>query len=334
MRNILIVLLLSTVLISCTDSNKSKSASTMIYTSGGRTSEVLVVISNSLWDSPLGDSIRMSLENVPEYLPRNQPEFDITHIPHKAFGNMYQKQRNIIFIKKDDLKKGIIKIQKNKFARPQTYVSIKAKTAKELIELFIKHKDRINELFHENEVTRITNTYGSIEVKTLTKELNEKFGFSMVLPKGFYVATDKADFMWLRRPATDVEEGIIISTRPYVDTTDFSLESMIRNRDKLTRKYIPGPVDNSYMKVSNIFPATQYTKTFKGHYASQLRSMWDVKGYAMGGPFVSYTFVDKKVNRLITIDGYIKAPKKEKRDLLLHIEAIFNSFAYTDADTK
>ena len=334
MRNILIVLLLSTIMFSCTDSNKSKSASKMIYTSGGRTSETLVVISEALWKSPLGDSIRMSLQNVPEFLPRNQPEFDISQIPYKAFGNMYQKQRNILFIKKTDLKKGEIAIKKNKYATPQTYVSIKAKTAAELIKIFTNNQARIKELFHQNEVTRITTTYKSIEVRTLTKELDKKFGFNMVLPKGFYIASDKADFMWLRRPTADVEEGIFISTRPYVDTTDFSMESMIRNRDKLTRKYIPGPVDNSYMKVSTIFPATQYTKTFKGHYASQLRSMWDVKGYAMGGPFVSYTFVDKRVNRLITIDGYIKAPKKEKRDLLLHIEAIFNSFAYTDADTK
>jgi hypothetical protein len=39
--------------------------------------------------------------------------------------------------------------------------------------------------------------------------------------------------------------------------------------------------------------------------------------------------VDTAVGRLITIDGYIKAPKKDKRDLLLHLEAIMDSFEMT-----
>ncbi len=315
---------------SCTDSNKSKTASSIIYTSGGRTSEVLVVMSNGLWNSELGDSVRNCFEQVPGWLPRNEPEFNITHIPVKVFGNIYKKQRNIVFLKKAEVKKIKVKFMKDKFARPQSFVTIKGNSTQQLIDGFALYKERIRKEFHKNEVTRITRAYSGLEVKTLTKEIGKKFGFTMVFPKGFYVASDEADFMWLRRPTSDVEEGVMIYTRPYTDTLVFSMQAMIDYRNMITKKYIPGPVDNSYMKVSDVFPPMQFTTNFKGHYASQLRTLWDVHGYAMGGPFVSYTFVDKAADRLITIDGYIKAPKKEKRDLLLHIEAIFNSFKYTD----
>ena len=334
MQKILLILLLASILYSCTDSNKSKSASSIIYTSGGRTSEVLVVMSNGLWKSPLGDSIRNSFEQIPGWLARNEPEYIVTQIPTNAFGSMYQKQRNILFIKKAEVSKAKIQFVRDNYARPQTMVTIKGNSTQQLITAFTIYKERIRKAFHKNEVSRIAGAYKGLEVKGITKDLDKKFGFHMIVPKGFYIAENKADFIWLRRPTADVEEGIFIYTRPYTDTACFSMQSMINARNEITKKFVPGPVDNSYMKVSDVFPPMSFTTTFKGVYASQLRSLWDVHGYAMGGPFVSYTFVDIIANRLITIDGYIKAPKKEKRDLLLHIEAIFHSFAYTTTDTK
>ncbi|MCK5846192.1 MAG: DUF4837 family protein [Bacteroidales bacterium] len=329
MKNLFLVLIISLILVSCTDSNKSKSAASVIYTSGGRTSEVLVVISKGLWKSALGDSIRESLEQVPGWLARNEPEYIVTQIPKNAFGSIYQKQRNILFITKAEVSNAKIQFKRNMYAKPQTVVTIKGNSTQQLINAFDVYKTKIKKSFHNNEVTRIAGAYKGLEVKTITDELDKKFGFHMIVPKGFYVANDKADFIWLRRPTADVEEGIFIYTRPYTDTSNFSMQSMIDFRNDITKRHVPGPVENSYMKVSNMFPPMYSITEFKGTYASQLRSLWDVQGYAMGGPFISYTFVDEAANRLITIDGYIKAPKKEKRDLLLHIEAIFHSFAYT-----
>jgi hypothetical protein len=45
----------------------------------------------------------------------------------------------------------------------------------------------------------------------------------------------------------------------------------------------------------------------------------------MGGPFVSYTFVDEKRNRVVTLDGYVYAPNAPKRDLMIQLESIMYS---------
>lgn len=328
-----LIILITVVLIqSCTDSSKSKTASSIIYTSGGRTSEVLVVISKNLWNSPLGDSIKLSLEEVPGWLAQSEPEYDISQIPYKAFGSIYQKQRNILYIKKASIKEPKVELRKNVYAKPQTVITIKANNAQSLLNSFLKYKDNIKEAFHKNEIKRIANAYRGVQVKTLSNDLDKKFGFHLVLPKGFYMAYDGADFAWLRRPTTDVEEGLFIFTKPYNDTSTFLMDSVISYRNYITKTYIPGPVDNSYMKISNVFPPMYSQTEFKGNYAVQLRSWWDVEGYPMGGPFLSYTFVDTIASRLITIDGYIKAPKKDKRDLLIHIEAIMNSFEYANPE--
>jgi hypothetical protein len=311
------------------DSPSSKSAKNLLYTSGGRTSEILVVISDGLWDSPIGDSIVAIFQSTPPWSAREEPEYILTHIPYRAFGEVYQKQRNILYIKKDEIAKPKIELRNNVYAKPQSFISIRSNDAQGLLNTLVKFQNKIKQTYHQNELTRIKNAYKGIEVKTLSKKLDDKFGFHLICPKGFYMAKNGPDFAWLRRPTTDVEEGILIYTQPYSDTANFSLKSIIENRNIITKKYIPGPVDDSYMKVSSIFPPYYKVTTYKDSYAVIVRSLWDVEGYPMGGPFISYTFVDKVANRLITIDGYIKAPKKEKRDLMLHVEAIINSFEYS-----
>ena len=68
----------------------------------------------------------------------------------------------------------------------------------------------------------------------------------------------------------------------------------------------------------------------KGNYAKELRGLWHVQGDFMGGPFVSYSMVDEHRNRVITIDGYVYAPKFDKREYLrqLHALALTVSFYF------
>lgn len=321
---ILSVFLVSSILFSCESNSKQNS---IIYTSGGKTSEILLVIGNELYNSPIGDTINSVLTEVKPWFAQEEPYFDIFQIQPSAFMDIYQKYRNVLIVKIDkDYEENLIKAKADVYAKPQTVIEIKCKSKKEFLKLFGENYSQITDLFHQNELVRIGNAYNAIKVDSLTNILSKKFGFKMVFPKGFYLAGNKSDFAWLRRVTPDLEEGIFIYTQPYVDTNDFSIESIIQRRDILTKKYISGPLDSTWVKVSSVFPPYSETTTFKDNYATLVRSWWDIYGYPMGGPFLSYTFVDTEGSRLVTIEGYIKAPKKNKRDLLLHVEAIMNSF--------
>ena len=327
---ILILIAFMGGMISCSNGDKKtekKQEKNMLYTSGGRTSEVLVVMGDQNWKGSAGDTIRATLAEVPAWLANPQPEYILSHINKSQFGSVYKKFRNILIVQfKPELKKARISIGVDKWARPQTVVRIQAPDLQSFLDVFTKYKYRIKDSFHSNEVRRIASAYKGMEEKDVTKKVINKFSIKMIFPRGFYVATDGADFMWLRRPTAEVEEGVMIYTYPYSDTSDFNYHKILAIRDSITQKYVPGPVEGSYMKVSRIFPPVARRVDFKGNYATEVRSWWDVQGYAMGGPFISYTFVDTVANRMICLDGYIKAPGKEKRDLLLHIEAIFSTF--------
>lgn len=330
-RKIALSLILSVLVLisSCLkDSKQTKSTKNLLYTSGGRTSEVLIVISNDLWKTSLGDTLIYSLQSVPLWLSRAEPEYEISHIPLSSFGAVYQKQRNIMIFKKAELKEPKIEVRHNLFSTPQTVITIKANSVQGFTDTYLKYQNQIKEFFHKNEVNRIAKAYKNIDLKSISGKLEKQFGFSLSFPEGFYIADQKANFAWIRRPAGDIEEGVFIFIKPYTDTASFGMQAIINYRNEMTSKFVPGPVKGSYMKVSDYFPPLKRMVDFKGNYASQLRSFWDVEGYPMGGPFISYTFVDTIANRLITLDGYIKAPKEEKRDLILHLEALLVSFQF------
>ncbi|PKO95255.1 MAG: hypothetical protein CVU14_11815 [Bacteroidetes bacterium HGW-Bacteroidetes-9] len=72
------------------------------------------------------------------------------------------------------------------------------------------------------------------------------------------------------------------------------------------------------------------TINLKGERAVEMRGLWEVRKDFMGGPFVSYTFVDKKNNLVVTLDGYVYAPNEAKRDFLKQVQAILLSFEFIE----
>ena len=45
----------------------------------------------------------------------------------------------------------------------------------------------------------------------------------------------------------------------------------------------------------------------------------------MAGPFLNYTVIDKKNNRLVIVEGFTYAPSVNKRAFLFELEAIAKS---------
>ncbi len=59
-----------------------------------------------------------------------------------------------------------------------------------------------------------------------------------------------------------------------------------------------------------------------------MRGLWELHGDFMGGPFVSYTVVDERHNRVVTLDGFVYNPGHDKRDLLRQIESLLYTLSF------
>jgi hypothetical protein len=296
--------------------------------SSGKTCEILLVADKSMVDGSVGNALKSFFMQEQVGLNQSEPLYTMPYISLSAFedAEMFQAHRNIIMININDSCKEKLEIMKDYKAKPQIVFVLNAPTSEACIHLFNEKKELIKATFDETERIRINMAFKAIEEKTAGIEVLKIFNFSMVFPNGFKVAKKTRDFAWIRQESKEYTEAVLIYTYPYTDKKQLNPQHIIALRDSLTKQYIPGPTEGSYMTSEKEFAPVSKEINFNGLYAVELRGLWKLKGDFMGGPFINYTFVDEKNNRIIMLDGFLYSPKKPKRDLLKQIEAIIYTY--------
>ncbi len=313
---------------SCNLGNKGYKPST------GRTNEILIVTnSDSLWKSDVGDSIRALFGYEMDGLPQPENAFEMIHLPASGFLQMYQSHHNIFIL---DINQGfdttIVETKKDFWSKPQRIVKISVPDKNSCFKELNKNRDDIIPLFDETERQRANITFASVEDIKIRKQLEKNYKFSMAFPKSFYIATTTGNFVWIRREAEKYSQGVFIYFYPYTDTIAFNPERIIQLRDSITKMYIPGPSAGSYMKSATIMPPMFRNINFNNVFAIETRGLWELEGNFMGGPFVSYTFLDSLHSRIVNVDGYVYFPGQDKKNLLRQVESILYTFEPLNAD--
>lgn len=313
--------------LSCSDDNKPVKAS-----STGKPSEILVVSEKSLWKSSAGDSVRTFFAGPAVGLPQPEPFYKLVQVEEDEFNRLLQSHRNIFIMMIDSsFKEPLVEIRRDIWAAPQRVVKITASSIESLKSSFAEKQNEILNLYDNAEVERLQKLYSkSLNLKAF-ETIRKKFNLTIQVPADYYVAANKENFLWLRREANRLSQGLIIYSYPYTDTIAYNPGKIQSVRNQFTELYVPGPSDSSYMVIANEFivPVSR-TLSLKNELAVEIRGLWEVRRDFMGGPFISYTFVDKKNNMVIALDGYVYAPNEEKRDLLKQVQAILLSFEFVE----
>ncbi len=326
-----IILFMLAGLTSCKEDAKKSGKSRSI----GNSSEILVVVQNEAqWDNDIGKSIKNYFGETQYGLPQDEPLFKLSHVKVSVFNDMFQKHRNIIIVNIDPkVKQSKVEFSKDLWAKPQRVFKITAPSVAEFVKVFNSRKETMMNEFSAAEHERIMTVFRPNNNVKVVEKVIKQFGLKMVLPKGFFVAKSVPGLMWIRKETLSSSQGIIVISVPYKDTLQFSLKSIMSRTDEFLRKYIPGPTEGSWMTTDkkNIPPKARVVTDFFTDYAVEVRGLWRVEHDFMGGPFVSYTFVDWRKNRIVTLFGYVYNPNKKKRDLLKQVEAIIYSTRFAEA---
>jgi len=301
--------------------------------SSGKTAEMIVVTNNDTkWEGHVGETIRNFFSQEYEVLPQPEPLFEMAHISIGKFNNtkMFQVHHNIFIVDIDPkAKESTIQARKDVWASPQYVINITSPSEKDFISFFEEKKEVALGTLMDSEYARLIQTYKGFKDRDIINSLKESFNFTMDVPSGFYIAKEFADFAWIRKETKHNSQALMIYTYDFVDTLTFDKSRIISFRDAITEEYIPGPSEGSYMVVAEEYsPTVSERIDFKGMFAVRTKGLWRLEGDFMGGPFVSYTFVDEKRNKVITIDGYVYAPNKPKRDLLIQTDALIQSLKF------
>lgn len=304
----------------------------------GRAGEMLVVMEKNQWDGTAGEAVRNTFQqNVPMLL---QPEqmFDLVQINHEGFVKMFETHRHIFIADiKPEHAKASIEITRDLWSYPQLVVRVKAPDDSVFVAVMEKNQESFTNRYLELETERLINAYKRMVNHEARNKVHEVFDITMAIPEGYYVAVEGEQFIWLRRTGTreDLDMGVLIASWPYEDPeTDFDPATISARRDSLTKKYIPGQFEGSYMTTYPELEAESREINFNGRYAVETRSLWRVEGDFMGGPFVNYTVVDEHTNRVFFFHGFVYAPKFDKRDYVRQVQAVIFSASFSEGDEK
>lgn len=298
----------------------------------GATSEILVVSQNTAqWEGRQGEAIRAYFAQPQYGLPQQEPLYKLAHITVDGLSDMFRKHRNILIIENNPrLETALVETRSNLWAKPQRVIKIVAADADQWVEAFRQHQEGFKVLIDRTERERLMNIFRPTTKADVVEELYNHMGFTMMVPEGFFVAKKEDGFIWIRKEMVDLSQALIAYSIPYRDTFDLNPSRLIAVRDSILRKHIPGPTQGSFMATDTDFIPPRFNRTdqFVTDFAVETRGLWRVVGDFMGGPFLSYTIVDAKNGRLLTLEGYVYAPHKDKRDYLRQLEAILYSFAW------
>lgn len=326
------VLLLSGVILftSCGTQQRKKDKGTP---STGSTSEILVASGGTLWESYVGDSIRSFLKQPYQVLPQREPSYQVAHIPNKDLNkDIFRTHHNILIINTDTaIEKPFVRTRKNRYSNPQQIIEMNANDWHAFLKLWDKNKKTVKHKFDQNELKRLNNTFSHFRDIKIINKLMEKHDLTLTVPESFYIAKNNDQFIWLRKETKEISQGIIIFYHDYTDTLSFDRERIMWKLDSITKRHIPGPSKGSYMALEREFkPPIAQEVSFNGKYAMQLRGLWKTENDFMGGPFVSYTLVDERKNRLVTAYGYVYAPKDDKRNFTRQVDAILHALRFKE----
>ena len=299
-----------------------------LLSSSGRSGEVLIVCSDNMWKSLLGDSLQAILMQPVVNLPQQEPLFTVTHVTQANFTKAYQKERNIIHFNIHPQNENKVSAKYDVWATPQLLITITAQSEQDAAEQLSLKQKEIIDLIMTCEWKRFQRSHKSRQNFQISNILKEKYHFNMVVPEGYSFSIKNEEFAWLRKETKDWGQSILIFVENYTDTSQFSTEHIIALRNAMTKKYVFGPTDSSYMTTEMNYLPPVSTFVTNEPYTIKTEGLWKLEGDFMGGPFVSYTLLDTRHNKIITIDGFLYAPSDTKRDLMRQVEAVIKTATF------
>lgn len=296
--------------------------------SNGQINSLAIVIDNQLWNGAIGDSLRYYFAQPLEGIPGSyEPIFSLHQIPPSIFKGNTRNSRNILIV--DTESQNRVDIRDTLYAKPQKVAFIIGQTTDDIVEQIRVYSSKIIKAFKENEVRESQLRFKNSLNKT--DEIVNKLGIKLMIPSVYSVVKQENNFFWIERRIKGGTSNIIIYEMPLGSIPSEYIarsESIVRMRDSIGQKYIPGREEGMYMITGKAFAPSTYELKIKNRFAIESRGLWEMKDFLLGGPFVNYIIEDTKNQRYIVAEGFVSAPGFAKRDYLFELESIIKSIEF------
>lgn len=322
MKKNLFVSLIVVLLVSCKGNDKF-----ILKDSVGAINKVMVVTKVSDWTGDVGKEIRNSFGELMVGLPQPEPVLTLSQVAPSGFSSMMKAYRNLLIIT-ETTEEGF-SVKNNLYAQPQTIVYVQGKDDETIIKLLQKHKNEIKDIFIDADIEFTQRVFQKDKIDESQFKTIQNLGISLTIPSVFNLVDDTGDFLWLRQHllsgiAKTGSNNILIYSIP-LENEALVADNIVSVRDSIGKKFIPGSFEGMYMITEEAYTPYTFDAKIDGKKAYETRGKWEVKNDFMAGPFLNYSIIDKKNNRVLVFEGFTFAPSVNKRAFVFELEAIAKS---------
>ena len=348
-----ISLLLICAIFYLTSCNTQNGSENTLPPARGAANEVILVMDSAAWQGELGEALRETFMKAVPGLPQPEPYFDLRYVSPFALNSVLRSAKNMLFITTlNDQSRAAQKMRtfftenslerirqdtslfmyekKDEFARGQEVLHLFGADQQSLVNHIRENQEQIRQKLTSVEQSRLTSgLYAGNEQKSVSNQLLKEYGFYVRIPFGYDMVSlpNAQDFVWIRQ-LDRVDKSIVVTFKNYTSENELSPDSIMAFRQQQLGRYISDD-PTTYMTVQALeeVEITEFdTVNFNGKFAIETRGLWKLSNNSMGGPFVSYTFVDEDQNRLYYIEGFVYNPGEKKRSAIFELEAILRTF--------
>lgn len=283
----------------------------------------MVVMDTELWKGSVGDRIREHFAAQVLGLPQGEPKFTITQIPPQVFKGATAYSRSVLFVEQDTT--SLAHIKSDVYAKPQKVAVVKGVTNDDLLQGLDSLAPIAIASFKKTEIEEAQKRF----TRSLSKDeaLKEEFGIKLKVPSLYKVGKRDKNFVWMDIQIPKGTMNIVAYSMPGASFANDStfVEDIIKMRDSIGKKYVPGPYENTYMITERAFAPYIFPARIAGKKAAEVRGIWEIQGYPMAGPFLTYIINDEENDRKLILEGFTFAPSENKRDYMFELEAILKT---------
>ena len=255
------------------------------------------------------DSIvtRILTEDVPA-LPQPEPLCKLIQVKKGKTKGSYLLVRTRIIVNITD-KDFAVKLNHDENAAPQNIIRINARSVQQLRERL--NGEKLRQIVDEAELkhlAEIISNNPSKQNKEMQEEVKKTFGLDMKIPVSMNASKKAKDFIWISNNASTGMQNLLVmrvksEERRMKNSNAFHVNDKALI-DSILRTNMPGETDSMYM----VIPVLSE------------RGLWEMKGDAMGGPYVM-----RRIHNNLYIIAFVYAPEMKKKILIKQLEAAIST---------
>ena len=206
-------------------------------------------------------------------------------------------------------------------AAPQNIIRITARSAQQLRERL--NGEKLRHIVDEVELKHLADIISgnpSKQNREMQDEIKKMFGIDMKIPAAMNASKKAKDFIWISNNASSGMQNLLVmkvkseerrAGKGKVKSEERRMKNSnafhVNNKaliDSILRTNMPGETDSMYM----VIPVLSE------------RGLWEMKGDAMGGPYVM-----RRIHNNLYIIAFVYAPEMKKKILIKQLEAAIST---------